>query len=258
MTGVTTDEADARLAVEAIKRADALAVLADGAVTRSELMDALGVSRTTVHRLVRDLEASEFVVDDGGTYVLTGLGRTVQQATATYRETVAASRHLEPLLTALEDCDVDLDVTAFADARVTVPHSRDPYAPVHRFSELLGDTDSLRGFDTTSIAPTYADALRDQLDDGLSIELIYEPVVLELLVDQYADLAAVAFDQESIAVHVHEAIPFGLALFDDHVGVGAYDEETGQLLVFVDSDDPDAIAWGETLFEQFRDEAIAR
>lgn len=256
-TGSTGDTADA-LSVEAINRAEALAVLDGDGMTRADLMDSLGVSRTTVHRLVRDLEELDFLTDDGDRYVLTPLGRAIRRATETYRDAVSATVHLEPLLTALGDCDVALDVEAFASATVTVAEQGDPYGPVNRFTELLDETTSLRGFDTASVSPTYAEDIQERILDGLSVELVYESAVVERIAGQYPDLAAAAFERETIDIRIHDDVPFGLALFEQRVGIGAYDDRTGQLLVFVDSDDPAAYAWGEQLFERYRDEATAK
>lgn len=256
-TGPSGDAADA-LSVEAIKRADALAAIEGDGVTRADLMESLGVSRTTVHRLVRNLEELDFLAGDGDRYVLTPLGRAIRRATERYRDAVSATVHLEPLLTALGDCDVAFDVEAFAGATVTVAEQGDPYGPVNRFTDLLAETASLRGFDTASISPTYAEDVQQRILDGLSVELIYESAVVERIAGQYPDLAAAAFERETIDIRIHDDVPFGLALSDQRVGIGAYDDQTGQLLVFVDSDDPAAYAWGEQLFERYRDEATRR
>lgn len=49
-----------------------------------------------------------------------------------------------------------------------------------------------------------------------------------------------------------ETLPYGLALFDDHVGIAGFDEETGMMRVFVDSDSAIACAWADRGFETYR------
>jgi hypothetical protein len=49
-----------------------------------------------------------------------------------------------------------------------------------------------------------------------------------------------------------ETLPYGLALFDDRVGIAGYDEETGTMRVFVDSDSAIARAWADRVFETYR------
>lgn len=44
-----------------------------------------------------------------------------------------------------------------------------------------------------------------------------------------------------------------LALFDDRVGIAGFDEETGTMRVFVDSDSAIARAWADRVFETYRD-----
>lgn len=45
----------------------------------------------------------------------------------------------------------------------------------------------------------------------------------------------------------------GLAIFDDRVGGAGYDERTGTMRVFVDSDSAIARGWAERVFETYRD-----
>jgi hypothetical protein len=46
--------------------------------------------------------------------------------------------------------------------------------------------------------------------------------------------------------------PYGLAIFDDRVGIGGYDEETGLLQVFADTESPIAREWAERVFASVR------
>jgi|GEM_PF-6626660 len=52
--------------------------------------------------------------------------------------------------------------------------------------------------------------------------------------------------------------PFGLAIFDDRVGVGGDDDETGLLRAFIDTDEPSVRAWALDQYERYRAAAEVR
>lgn len=243
------------LSFDAVRRHASLAALADAPRTKRDLASAVGVSGTTAQRTLASFKDGGLVEHTPEGHVLTGHGRTVLNAVRRYHADVAAAVRLEPLTDSIDVHDVEFDLEAFADASLTVAEPGDPYGPLRRFADLLETTESLRGFDTTSVAPTYVEEVHEKILGGTPVEIVYDPAVVESIASDYADLAAEAFEQDSLSIWVHDEVPFGLALFDDRVGVGGYDDETGLLEVFVDSDDPAAIEWGEALFECHRDEA---
>ena len=249
------DGAAETLPIELLKRGDALAVLRDGPRSRRELMERLDVSRTTVHRIVRSLEAMELLTGPGGDLELSPFGSAVADEVATYRDRVGAAGRLRSFLETVPDATVGVDVGRFADARVTETKPTSPYGPVGRFMELLSASETLRGFDTTTIAPVYVGEIRDQILGGMETDVTYLPAVVEEIRDAYPEDVATAAESGMLTLRTHEDLPFGLAVFDDRVGLGGYDEETGMLRVFVDTDDPDVREWALDLYRRYRDEA---
>ncbi|WP_435365781.1 helix-turn-helix transcriptional regulator [Haloarchaeobius sp. DYHT-AS-18] len=248
-------EGDDSLPVEAIKRADALKTLRDAPKTRAALMDALDVSRTTIHRIVRDLEARDLLAQTDDEFELSAFGRTVATEVTTYHQRLTAARRLQPFLDTHTDRAVELDVGLFADARVTEQEPTNPYAPVTRFMELLRDSDTLYGFDTTTIAPIFVDEIREEILDGMETDVVYLPTVVEDIVDAYPKAVKAALESGELSLSTHDDLPFGLAIFDDRVGIGGYDNETGMLSVFVDTDNPAARDWALDLYERYHEEA---
>jgi len=243
------------LPLEALKRADALLALRNGPASRADLMETLGVSRTTVHRLVRALEAEDIIAQDGNEFRLTAFGRTVTDEVSTYRRRVSAASRIQPFLETVEDPPAQIGL--FADATVTETAPTDPYAPVARFMELLRGSNTLRGFDTTSIAPVFVPEIRDEILNGMDTNVIYLPSVVESIVENHSEDVADAIDRGSLTLSTHSDLPFGLAIFDDRIGLGGYDEDTGILKVFVDTDDEQAREWALEQFEAYHEEARA-
>ncbi|ADQ66983.1 hypothetical protein C499_04466 [Halogeometricum borinquense DSM 11551] len=63
---------------------------------------------------------------------------------------------------------------------------------------------------------------------------------------------AASFERGHLQLRTREALPYGLAIFDERVGVGGYDDETGTLRVFVDTDTDGARRWAEGVYEMYR------
>lgn len=243
------------LLLEVIRRDAALEALDTRPMSKRELAEAIDVSAATAHRIISSFREAGLVERTDEGHVVTALGREIDGAADEYRSHVDAAIRLDPLLSTIDSNSVRFDVASFADATITTAEPGNPYRPLNRFTTLLAETDSLRGFDTTSVAPTYVEDVHAMIADGMPVEVVYDDGIVEQLATEYAELASDAFDRDNLELFVHEDVPFGLALFDDRVGVGGYDDETGLLAVFVDTDDPAAVAWGERLFESYRDEA---
>lgn len=249
-----TDDADELLDLS-VQRADALGALRSGPLRRAEIESTLGVSRTTAHRIARSLADHGLAERTPEGYRLTPLGTFAADEIAGVRSTFEAAFHLRPFLRDVRGLPFELDVSLFDDANVAETGPGDPYGPVSRFMELLQGSDSLRGFDTTSVAPVYVDEIRREIMGGMDVSVVYLPPVVEQIADSYPEELADATASGHLELYTHESLPFGLALFDDRLGLGAYDDETGMLTVFVDTDHPDAIEWGERLYELYREEA---
>ncbi len=238
--------------ITAVKRADALRALSGQSLTRSELQADIGVSRTTTHRIVRELTEKSLVHRIDGLYELTPLGRIVANEVVGLQDTVELAVRLQPLLPSLDESG--LDVELLTDATISVQGPSDPYHPVRRFVSLLRDSETVRGFDTTTIAPMYVDEIRESIFDGMQTEIIYLPTVIDQLFDDHHDATTRALESGHLDLLVHDDLPFGLAMFDDQIGIGGYDE-TGVLRVFVDTENSEVRAWAESLFEQYYEEA---
>lgn len=251
-----TDEDVLPLLGVSVQRADALAAFRDGPLRRAEVESELDVSRTTAHRIVTALTEYGLAERVGGKYALTAFGEFAADEIRRVRRRFEAADELRPFLDAIGSAPADFEVSWFASGSVVQSSPGDPYAPLERFIELLEATDSLRGFDTTSIAPVFVDDIRAEIVGGMRTSIVYEPSVVAQIADNYGDELADAMDSDHLELYTHDSLPFGLALFDERIGLGAYDDRTGMLSAFVDTDDPDAYAWGERQYGSYRDESV--
>lgn len=227
--------------------------LYDEPLDRRDLESRLDVSRATSHRFTRWLASNAYAERVDGFYHLTGEGEVVAEAVMGLERKLRAADRLAPLLDVICEDHRDFVVEPFENATVTVATPSEPYAPVTRFLTLLRGCDRFRGFNTTHmIPPGLADLYGDPFA-ACDVELISLPNVIESIRDTERDVGG-ALDEKGghLKLLTSEALPYGLALFDRRVGIGGYDEETGAMRVFVDTDTAIARAWAERVYETFR------
>lgn len=250
---LTTDEL-----VDVLRHGDLLAtLLTDEPLDRRDIEATLGVSRATSHRFTHWLEEKGYATRADGAYVLTGRGAVAAEAFIEFERKLRTADRLAPLLEFICEEHEEFVVEPFSDAVVTVATPANPYAPVTRLLALLRQSDTFRGFNTTHVFPPgFADVYGD-LFAGRDVELIYLPDVVEGLREQDPERFEAALDAGHLTLLTRDALPYGLALFDDRVGIGGYDEETGAMKVFVDADTLFAREWASRAYETFKRDSVA-
>ncbi|WP_449271459.1 transcriptional regulator FilR1 domain-containing protein [Halobacterium bonnevillei] len=120
------------------------------------------------------------------------------------------------------------------------------------FMTLLRNSETLRVSDTSRVNLIFVDEIHDQIRSGMASDAIYPPAVVEDITSTYPDATESLLESGQLTLSTHDAFPFGLAIFDDRIGLGGYDPDSGLLSAFVDTDDPDARAWALALFDPYR------
>ncbi|WP_199174935.1 helix-turn-helix transcriptional regulator [Halegenticoccus soli] len=243
-------ETDELLAI--VRHGPLLEALMGGPLDRRDIEERLDVSRATSHRFTRWLEDLRFAERRDGSFELTGEGQIVAEELRRFERNVRAARRLAPLLDSICPDHQEFVVEPFADAVVTTAAPGDPYRPVTRFLSLLRDSGSFRGFNTTHMVPPIVEEFRGRLFEGTDAELIYLPDAAETLLSSDRERTRAAIERGDLTLRTREALPYGLAIFDDRVGIGGYDEETGAMRVFVDTDDAIAREWAERVYATYR------
>lgn len=238
--------------IDVIRHGPLLRALLAEPLDRRDLESALAVSKATSHRFVRWLEAEGYGERVDDRYQLTGLGETVAYGVCKFEAYLRTARRLDPLFEYICEDHDEFVVEPFTDATVTVATPGDPYAPVVRFQKLLRESERFRGFNTTHMIPPGLDATTDRLLENRSVELIYRPDTVETLRENREGTLDDAIEEGNVAIRTRDALPYGLALFDDRIGVGGYDQETGTMRVFVDTDTAIAREWATHVFEGIR------
>ena len=90
----------------------------------------------------------------------------------------------------------------------------------------------------------------------MTTELIDPLDVVEDVMDNYPEHCVQVCVSGHLTIRLHDSLPFGLAIFDDRIGVAVYDSDTSTLQGFVDTDDPEAREWAEAVYEAYEDESV--
>ena len=226
---------------------------------RKDLRAATGASAPTMGRILSDFEDRHWIERAGRTYRLTSLGTFVANRLNEFVEAMTVERRLRKispwLPSELEGFSVDL----LADAIVSYPGIGYPYEPLDRNRQLIEETESIRGFGMVLLKANVLEAFFDSVFDGLEVEMVYPPHVLQTMLAWDPETVTEAVELETHSIYVHDDLPnsewCGLCLTDDRLSICCYESETGMLRSLVDTGAPRAYTWGESIVDQYRGEA---
>ncbi|WP_227353035.1 helix-turn-helix transcriptional regulator [Haladaptatus salinisoli] len=240
-------------------RVEVLDALAERPCDRNDLRVTTGASSPTMGRILADFEDRRWIDRDGRTYELTRLGEFVAERFMDLREAMETEQKLRDVVPWLPREMEGFTVDLFTDATVSYPGPGYPYQPVARVTQLIEGTESMRGFGTTIVKSSNLEAACRAIIDGMEFEFIYSPGVLETIVTWNPEKVAQADACENCTTFVHDELPdsdwCGLGIYDDRVGICCHDVETGMLKAVVDTDSPAALAWAESVYERYQNEA---
>lgn len=237
-------------------RVTVLDALALGPQQRGELRDETGASDPTIGRILGDFEARGWVRRDGHEYVLTHPGAFVAEHFASLLERMSTERRLRDVWRLLPSTLPGFDLDLLSDAVVTTIKPGDPYAPANRCASFYPTTDRVRGFDAALTAPHTYESLAELVHGGLDAEFVIPPGLSANLQASYPEAHRAVTASDNLTSWWNDDLPLcRVVVFDDRVGVGGYDPDSGVLAVYVDTDAPELREWAVSTFERFRSEA---
>jgi predicted transcriptional regulator len=235
-----------------VRHGPVLEALLEEPLDRPAIEERLDVSWATSHRFTRWLADHDLAAKRDGRYHLTGRGEVVAEEVLRFEANVRTADRLAPLLAAVCEDHREFVVEPFVDATVTVADTADPYRPVERFCAMVAGSETFRGFNTTHMAPPVLGGTETAVFADTDTEVVYHPDVVDRLFESSPERARDAVERGHLRLRTREALPYGLAIFDDRVGIGGYDDRTGAMEVFVDTDSPIAREWAERVYRSVR------
>jgi len=237
-----------------------LVALADGFHTRRELMDATGVSRTTLGRILNEFAERGWIERNAdGRYAATTTGEHVAAAFLPLVDAMATVRSLGDAAAWLPASVHDVGLDAFRDATV---HRPDPNAPLTFARELVDRIEGAESVRTlTYLAPpahSVAEVLHERVRDsgvtsefvlagGLAGHLAEDPERRPRWCESIA-AGAVVYDYDGY-------ISCNLFVIDGTVLVVNADPDDGPPGAYVESEHPRVLEWADDLIADYREDA---
>lgn len=240
------------------RRADLLDALRGTERTKSELADALSVSRSTVDRTVRDLESHD-LVERGDAVSLTLSGALALDAFDRFADQLGTLDEISSLLDSLPT-DANVDPVLLRNAAVVNPSRVAPQRAVETYRELVGDATRVRGF-VSAVLDTNVSTFREQIvERDVPVELVLAPDALDVLVASHDDAIVEARASGNFSLYrATTTLEYSLMLVE-HGSVtyvcGLFYDDSGRVGL-VRNDDPDVVAWAEDVYEAIRSDAEA-
>jgi predicted transcriptional regulator len=216
--------------------------------SRTDIQQALDVSRSTAHRVARTFEKMGVLHRANGQYELTPFGEVVVTETERAIDSIETAARLSPLLGKLEEAAEPTDLTSFGNATVTTPKSGDPHLPSRRFLASLEDASRIREFTPTAPEPAYQRRLHDRVEAGLDAAVVYPESVVETLRASDQQTIELAVESDEFELRVGSLPQFRLVLADEHVFLGGYNDDASQLELVADTDERGAVGWAKRCF----------
>lgn len=238
-----------------------LDALTNGPATRRELAETMDASRTTLDRIVNELEERGWAErTSDGEYVATPIGRHLMREFRPFAEGVEAIERLGETVAWLPTADLDIDLRHFSDAAVREPDRQDPVDAIDFMVNLLKEADELRSMTHFVPPASFLDVLHDGVTSG---RLTFEGVVPAEHVGRLGEDAdrctqwRAIIDAGGELYRYDGPIPCNVWILDELVMVkksapGPIDEAYGRPIV---SSNAEVLSWAHGLIDGYRADA---
>ena len=233
-----------------------LTTLGEGAHTEEELIGATDSSKMTVRRgiealidrgWVRETDAG-YTTTRAGSFLATEYERMIEAADIAFH--VGSVREFFPLE------QMDFDFNCLRDARIEVPPEFDSMREYDRVFKQVEAADHLVAIADFS-AERLTETVLQEVKAGMGYECVYGPHLIDAVRESESFRATVRELLEH-DVEIYRStdpdLPTGIALYDDLVGIGGFDE-SGSIQAKIESRADPVVEWFNSTYETARSEA---
>jgi tetratricopeptide (TPR) repeat protein/predicted transcriptional regulator len=245
----------------ASKRLDFLERLADDALEKREMVEALGHSRSTVNRAVAELADAGLVraTDDGHVTTLTGrlTAEMYRRVSDEARDVRATTDVLAPLPS---ESPIGLELVAGADIERT--DGPPPYRSLERLRDAIRDADGVRAVvPTLSNLETLRVCRSRVVEDGMPVEVVTSRELFERVANRFPGVLRHLALGADCSVSTADVPAFTTLLVETDgrtaVTVVVYTDDNA-IHGVVENDRPAAVRWAESLYGRVRTRATDR
>lgn len=233
-----------------VRHHEMLRTMAKAPRTKDELSTALGLSRSTIDRRIRELETQYLVEPGPRGYMMTAAARL---ATERYEEFDAQLANFDRLARALSVLppDVPLD-SSLLTSDVTLSDPSVPQQPVSEYAAIVEQATHVRAMSSTIVPQLVEIYHRKIVEDGMTAQLLLTDAVLERLIATYAEEFQRTLETGRLSVRLIEEPSYGLSIVETELGMSVnllLSVDTG-VHALVKSIDPAAVQWAEVVYDQ--------
>jgi predicted transcriptional regulator len=239
------------------RRGDVLRALADDGGRKCELDDELDVSRSTIDRAIRELEALGLVEREGDGYYRTLSGSLALDEYSRFRSRMNGVLGAREVLSPLPS-DADIDAAVLDDAEVVLADRHSPLRPARHQVEIVEGASHIRAA-ASAVLPQHVDAYYDGIvERGMHAEIVLSAPVMERVVADHDEKFHDTLTNGRVDLRqLDRDLPYSLMVASTPegpvMGMLVYVQEG--IKGFVGNDSPEAVSWARSRLDDFWSDA---
>lgn len=155
--------------------------LVEGPHSRHVLAEMADVSRVTLGRILDELEARDWIEQDGQICEITTLGKWVIEEYLAYDDVMNAQQKLQKVVQWFPDEEYGFHISCLADAEITHVSRADASAPLSQHIRQLDDGGEFWSFSFAITRLFLESCWRHVMDESISFDWVFTSEVLEVL-----------------------------------------------------------------------------
>ncbi|WP_077152426.1 transcriptional regulator FilR1 domain-containing protein [Halorubrum tropicale] len=243
------------LADTLLKRYECLRALFDQPRQKRDLVDEIGIPRSTLDDIVRELEAADLVVYRDSKWQLTLFGQYMLKQHINYKEGLESLTNVIPIIKELPR-DTPVERRFLRDVEVYIATTPVPDGVMQVFLDAVESATHVRGVTPLAMAgydePFYRAATSGS---DAQLEVVLPLETFERLRTLHPDSTAKAMNDDDTTLY-HADIPVTFSLWiadDDHTGLIVYADQGVQGILINDTND--ALDWATNQYDRIRKDA---
>ena len=230
--------------------------LVEGPEERDEIVDQVDASRVTIARILRELEAREWITRSGQESTVTPLGEWAYEEFTRLVDEMEAQNRLREAMQWLPPDLLTFDVRCLRDAELILVDETDATALIRRIIDFHRSGDRIRGIARESAPALIENQWELTVQEDARIELVITPEIVETIQDHRptARRFREILTEENADYFVSEEIPISVGIVNGTVGINLTDEQ-GALKGGLKTDNDTVHAWAVDLFQNCRRDA---
>lgn len=232
--------------------------LEDGPHSRHVIMEKTDVSRVTLGRILDELEARRWIVQNGQVCEITALGTWVVEEYTAFSKAIEAERELRHVYHWFPEQGFGFNIRCLADASITLVSRADASAPISKLVEQFDIGGTFRAFSFAITSQFLEACWRHVMDATVTWEWVFTTDVLHVLKNN-PKMASRSLDMlgsgRAEYRHYEGTIPYVTIISSETVNLRLADDE-GAATALIQSGHEDVRSWAESTFDSYWAEGI--